>query len=233
MWTCSHGLLGHWLLLTFGSHLLLIQHGRGCLIVHTIRTRNINSDIHRPSQISYGRPVNLFCFLFFFAVSRLGHRPRSTTHEWPLSQANRASWGRGQTRISVRLIPGHQQPKVCKCIIVMTAGLSCHINGLEKGFSYELLLFFYRGASESSTTIGKAVSSTGDRISPSKSASLGRPSRPRTAPPNRAYSKSSRSESAHPVSDIGAFYRKDVTDAVVSSKKQPSTTTTTTPSAGI
>ena len=93
--------------------------------------------------------------------------------------------------------------------------------------------FFYRGASESSTTIGKAVSSTGDRISPSKSASLGRPSRPRTAPPNRAYSKSSRSESAHPVSDIGAFYRKDVTDAVVSSKKQPSTTTTTTPSAGI
>ena len=142
MWTCSHGLLGRWLLLTFGSHLLLIQHGRGCLIVHTIRTRNINSDIHRPSQISYGRPVNLFCFLFFFAVSRLGHRPRSTTHEWPLSQANRASWGRGQTRISVRFIPGHQQPKVW----LHRSGLSRrHINGLEKGFSYELLLFFIGG----------------------------------------------------------------------------------------
>ena len=81
-----------------------------------------------------------------------------------------------------------------------------------------LSLVFSRGASEHSTTIGK-VSSTTDRISPSKSASLGRPSRPRTAPPNRAYSKSSRSESAHPVSDIGAIHRKDVTDSA--SKKQP------------
>ena len=97
----------------------------------------------------------------------------------------------------------------------------------SKGIFIWTFTFFYRGASESST-IGKAVSSTGDRISPSKSASLGRPSRPRTAPPNRAYSKSSRSESAHPISDIGAFYRKDVTDAVVTSKKQPPTTTSTT-----
>ena len=194
--------------------------------MHTIlRTRNIISDIGLHKLVTVGRSIY---FSLFFAVSRLGHRPRSTAHEWPLSQANRASWGRGQTRISVRFIPGHQQPKVW----LHRSGLSRrHINGLERDF-YMNFYFFYRGASESST-IGKAVSTTGDRISPSKSASLGRPSRPRTAPPNRAYSKSSRSESAHPISDIGAFYRKDVTDAVVSSKKQPSTTTTTTPSAGI
>ena len=77
---------------------------------------------------------------------------------------------------------------------------------------------------DSSSTHRGTSSSGGDhRISPSKSASLGRPSRPRTAPPNRASSKSSRSESAHPVSDTGAIKRQDTVDAR-KSQQQLSTT---------
>ena len=66
---------------------------------------------------------------------------------------------------------------------------------------------------DSTSTRGTSSSGGDHRISPSKSASLGRPSRPRTAPPNRASSKSSRSESAHPVSDTGAIKRQDTVDA--------------------
>ena len=148
--------------------------------------------------------------MFLFVVSRLGYWPRSTAHEWPLSQANRASWGRGKKRITIRFVPSYQQSKVC--------GEATNKQISRMYVTLFPIFLFSRGASEHSTTIGK-VSSTTDRISPSKSASLGRPSRPRTAPPNRAYSKSSRSESAHPVSDIGAIHRKDVTDSA--SKKQP------------
>jgi len=76
---------------------------------------------------------------------------------------------------------------------------------------------------DSSSTRGTSSSGAGagdHRISPSKSASLGRPSRPRTAPPNRASSKSSRSESAHPVSDTGAIKRQDTVDGSTTARKQ-------------
>ena len=50
--------------------------------------------------------------IFLFLVSRLGYWPRSTAHEWPLSQANRASWGRGKKRITIRFVLSYQQSKV-------------------------------------------------------------------------------------------------------------------------
>ena len=74
------------------------------------------------------------------------------------------------------------------------------------------------------TTGPASTRGSGDhRISPSKSASLGRPSRPRTAPPNRVSSKSSRSESAHPISDTGGLViKKDTLDGGRKSLQQPS-----------
>ena len=211
------------------SHLHLIQHDH--VIVHTIRTRNINSDIGLHKLVTVGRAVNLF---FSFSLQCRGwgtdlvpphmsdlYHKQIELHE---AAARRESLSALSLAISS---PRYDYDYRSAAVRPLASAILMAL----KGIFIWTFTFFYRGASESSS-IGKAVSSTGDRISPSKSASLGRPSRPRTAPPNRAYSKSSRSESAHPVSDIGAFYRKDVTDAVVTSKKQPPTTTTT-PSAGI
>ena len=88
-------------------------------------------------------------------------------------------------------------------------------------YSYFSHTLYFRP--DSTSTRGTSSSGGDHRISPSKSASLGRPSRPRTAPPNRASSKSSRSESAHPVSDTGAIKRQDTVDAR-KSQQQLSTT---------